>query len=44
VDVLDRAVRHQQSILVIELLAVARRLLDDHLHGGAIFGVGALNN
>src|SRR5262249_10171237 len=44
VQVLHRAVRHQQSVFMLEILMVSQRLIDYLLHGSAIFWMGALND
>src|SRR5258707_928500 len=31
-----RAIRHQQSIFMVEIFPRARRVVDGHLHGGAV--------
>src|SRR5438445_116255 len=41
---LDGSIRHQQSVFMLEILAVARGLIDGLLHGSAIFRMGALDN
>ncbi len=43
-DVFHCAIRHQQSVFMIEILSVAGGLLDGVLHGRAIFRMGALEN
>src|SRR6267378_3036531 len=43
-DIFHRAIRHQQSILMVEILSVAGRAIDGLLHGSAIFRMGALDN
>ena len=44
VNVFRRAIRHQQSIFMVELFSVARPAIDGLLHGSAIFRMGALDN
>ena len=44
VDIFHRAVRHQQSIFMIKVIAVDGRMLEGLLHCGAIFRMGALDN
>ncbi len=43
-DIFHRAIRHQQSIFMVEILSVAGRAIDGLLHGSAIFRMGALHN
>jgi hypothetical protein len=42
VEVFHGAIRHQQSIFMVEILAATGSLFEGPLHGGAIFSVGAL--
>src|ERR1700739_3831051 len=42
-DIFHRAIRHQQSIFMIEISCLAGRFVDGLLHGGAIFRMGALD-
>src|SRR6266849_4891587 len=43
-DIFHRAVRHHQSVFMVEILSVARRLIDGSLHGSAVVRMGALEN
>src|ERR1700687_4756977 len=43
-DIFHRAIRHQQSIFMVEILSVAGRLIDDLSYGNAVFRMGALDN
>src|SRR3979411_1051528 len=43
-DIFHRAIRHQQSIFMVEILSVAGRAIDGLLHGSTIFRMGALDN
>src|SRR5919109_5218164 len=44
VDMLDRAIGHQQSITMREVLALAGRAVDGPLHASAIVRMNALND
>ena len=43
-DIFHCAIRHQQSIFVIEVLSVDGSSVNGLLHGGAIFWMGAFDN
>ncbi len=43
-EVFDCAIRHQQSIFVIEVISVDGSTVNGPLHGGAVFRMGALDN
>ena len=43
-NVFHRAIRHQQSVFMIEILSIAGGLPDGFLHGSAIFRMGPLEN
>src|ERR1700739_1109227 len=42
-DILHRAIRHQQPVFMIEIPALAARVIDGLLHSSAIFRMGALD-
>jgi hypothetical protein len=43
-DIFHRAIRHQQSVLMVEVLPFTGRVIDGLLHGSAIFRMHALDN
>src|ERR1700730_3421265 len=43
-NIFHRAVRHQQTMFMVEILSLARGAIDGLLHGSAIFRMGALDD